>query len=97
MMSFLSFGILLRTLFEPWKQITQYAGPGSSFDIKFRVLLDNLFARAFGFVIRSGVLIFGAIATILTALFSLFAAVIWPAIPLLPFIFVLAGIWMAGS
>lgn len=89
----LSMGILLRTLFEPWKQITLYAGESAALDTKIHVLLDNLFARFFGFIIRSAVLAIGLIVLILTFVLGVVLALMWPIIPVLPIVFmVLAGI-----
>jgi hypothetical protein len=82
----LSMGILLKTLFEPWKQITLYAGQNSSVDVKFHVLLDNIFSRFFGFFVRSFVLIFGVIALGVIFVFGCFLAIAWPLIPLLPLV-----------
>jgi ammonia channel protein AmtB len=52
-----SVSILLKTLFEPWKQIKSYAGPGSSINDKIYVLFDNAFARTFGFILRINLII----------------------------------------
>lgn len=82
----LSMGILLRTLFEPWKQITLYAGQGASMEVKFHILLDNIFSRFFGFFIRSFVLFFGAVALLGVFVFGCFLAIAWPIIPLLPLV-----------
>jgi len=84
----LSMGILLRTLFEPWKQITLYSGPNAALDTKIHVFLDNVFSRVFGFIIRSGVLVFGAIACSVVFLLGLILAVMWPVVPLLPVLFI---------
>lgn len=83
----LSMGILLRTLFEPWKQITLYGGPNAALDTKIHVLLDNIFSRVFGFVIRCGVLIIGAFGSLILFIAGILLAVIWPIVPLLPILF----------
>lgn len=88
----LSIEILLKTLFEPWKQIKTYAGPNASVDLKLRVMFDNIFARFFGFIIRSFVLIFASIFLVLTAFFGLLIAIIWPIVPLLPIFFIFKAV-----
>lgn len=80
----LSMGILIRTLFEPWKQITSHSNPTDALEIKFRAWFDTTFARMVGFVIRSSVLVFGAIASVVVLLFGAVLALLWPLIPLMP-------------
>lgn len=85
----LSMGILLKTLFEPWKQITSHSGPNDSIDVKFHAWFDNLFARMIGFVIRSSVLVFGTLSVVVVVLFGTVLALLWPLVPLLPVLLVL--------
>lgn len=87
----LSLSILVKTLFEPWKQITSYAGAGSSLEQKFRAWFDNVFARIIGFIIRFFTIIFGLLATILVGIFGLILALFWPFVPLLPLILVIVS------
>lgn len=82
-------GILLRTLFEPWKQITSYSGPNDSLDVKFHVWFDNLFARSIGFVIRSFVILFGSLAIILVVIFGTVLALLWPLVPFIPLVLII--------
>ena len=88
----LSMGILLRTIFEPWKQITLYSGPNASLDTKIHVALDNIFSRVFGFIIRSGVLIMGAVGCVLLFIAGMLLAIIWPIVPVLPVVFVILAV-----
>lgn len=84
----LSMGILLGSLFEPWKQITSYSRPNSPLDVKLHVLMDNVFARIVGFIVRVSVLIFGLIACGITFIFGLVLAIAWPLVPLIPLFFI---------
>lgn len=89
----LSMGILVGTLFEPWKQITSYSGPHSSMELKMRVFFDNIFARIVGFVIRAGVLVFGILASIFVFIFGLLLALLWPIVPVTPVVLmIMAGL-----
>lgn len=88
----LSLVILLRTLFEPWKQITTYAGQDSSLDAKFRAWFDNLFARVIGFIIRMFVLLFAFLAICVVVIFGLLVAFLWPVIPLMPLGLIILGV-----
>jgi hypothetical protein len=85
-----SLPILIRTLFEPWKQITSYAPQGSSVDLKLRVLFDNFFARIIGFIIRVSVITFSVVIMLFVAIVGLLIALFWPLVPfLLPALIVL--------
>lgn len=88
----LSMGILLTTLFEPWKQITTYGGPNAALDTKIRILFDNIFSRVFGFVIRTFVLFVGSILCVLVFVFGLVLAILWPAVPLLSLFFAMLAV-----
>jgi hypothetical protein len=87
-----SLPILIRTLFEPWKQITSYAPDSSSLDLKFRVWFDNLFARIIGFVIRLGVIFFAISVIVFVAIIGLFLALLWPLVPLLMPVLIYFGV-----
>lgn len=75
-----SLGVLVSTLFAPWRQIV--ALPGRSVDEKLRASIDNLVSRTIGFFVRSGVLFVALILLLLTALIGLVIAIAWPLIPL---------------
>lgn len=75
-----SVGILLRTLFLPWRRIISY--PGAGLDAKLRAILDNLISRCVGFVVRSFVLLAVAILAIFATAIGLIQIVVWPLIPL---------------
>lgn len=69
-----------------------YSGKGSSLEQKFRVWFDNVFARIVGFVIRSATIIFGLIAIGLIAVVGFVLALLWPAVPVLPILFIVLGV-----
>ena len=77
----LSVGILLRTLFDPWKRIVTDSS-GSITD-KSRALLDNTVSRFVGFSIRFIVIISALVIEVLLVLFGIVAMVAWPLAPLL--------------
>ena len=84
--------ILLRTLFEPWKQIRSYAAPGSAINGKMQALMDNTFARTFGFIIRSNIIFYASIIAAFVAIANGVIALLWPVIPLLPLVFLIVGV-----
>lgn len=75
-----SAGLLLQTLFEPWRRIVSVGG--RSLDVKIRNAIDNLISRLVGTSVRFLVLIAAGAAILGAALFGLFVAIAWPLIPL---------------
>jgi len=83
-----SVGILLRTLFAPWRRIITY--PGSSLDAHFRAFIDNLVSRCIGFMVRMTVLFSAMLLALLVGVFGIIGCLLWP---LLPPLFVVALLW----
>lgn len=88
----LSILVLLRTLFEPWKQITSYKSGNASLEEKFRVWFDNIFARVIGFIVRMLTITFGLVALVIVFIVSLILALVWPLVPFLPILLIYLGI-----
>jgi len=86
-----SIGILLRTLFAPWKMIV--TPPGRSLDDKFRAALDNLVSRTVGFFVRIFSLISAMVLLIGALLIGAVAAVAWPFIPVLVVLSAFKGVF----
>lgn len=86
---YFSFVFLLKTLFKPWKSITD-TYPESMFDIVrvFQVLTLNLTARGVGFVVRILTILTGIVAQIALLLFFAAYGILWFLYPLL-FVFTL--------
>src|SRR4051812_2241152 len=72
-----SIPILLRTWFAPWKQITTQA----TFRNFFQAAIDNLVSRFVGAAVRTSMIVGGALMSVFTILFGLFAAIAWPLVP----------------
>ena len=82
---FFSMGSLIRTLFQPFRQISAAAASAdSSLELKFHMFIDRLVSRVVGFFSRLILLIVGSIIIILGSIFSLLALILWPVIPLAP-------------
>lgn len=89
---FFSMSDLLRTLFQPFRQISaETAASDSSLDIKFHMFIDRLISRFVGFFSRLLLLIAGTIIIIVSCVVSLALIILWPFIPLAP----IAGIILA--
>ncbi|MDR0956237.1 MAG: hypothetical protein LBM73_03885 [Candidatus Nomurabacteria bacterium] len=80
-----SIPLLLRTLFQPFRQIAADDG-GRSLQEKFSAALNKLFSRAVGAVMRIFMMIAGVIVLILLGILSLIRLVLWPLLPLLPIV-----------
>jgi hypothetical protein len=80
---FFSVGILLKTLFSPFRQISAGSVDGP-LSVKFRAFLDRLISRMIGSFIRSVTLIFGLVFMLLQLVASMVLVVFWLVVPLLP-------------
>lgn len=81
---FFSLGLLLRTLFYPFRQISAYSDDNASLPAQFRAFFDKLLSRIIGATVRIGILFAGLIAVVLEAVFGLVLTILWPFIPLAP-------------
>ena len=90
---FFSMGDLVRTLFQPFRQISAgSARADSSLDLKFHMFLDRLVSRFIGFSTRLILLIAGLLIIIVGGIVGLFLVIIWPLIPLAPIIGIVLAI-----
>ncbi len=78
-----SIGLLIRTLFAPFHQIsaneTQREAGG-----KMNMLLDKLISRTIGFIARTFTILAGIIALTLKAVLGLLQIALWPLMPVMP-------------
>lgn len=86
MMDFFSVGLLIKTLFTPFRLIDSYSSGGESLDAKMRAGIDKIIARLIGGLIRSTVLIFAIIVIFATILIDLLKIILWLSAPSLPII-----------
>lgn len=61
-LSSFSVGILLRTLFDPWKKDVIYL-QNASLDAQLKAFANNIFSRCIGFVMRFFTIIIGLVLT----------------------------------
>jgi hypothetical protein len=82
---YFSVSTLLSTLFNPFRQIS-YRPANKSLDARFHTMLENLFSRVMGAIVRT-MIIFTALLVYVLA-FPLFIAelLLWPLIPMMWFI-----------
>lgn len=84
-LDFFSVGILFRTLFDPFRQISAGAVRGSM-DVKMRAWADRTFSRVFGAFVRTLFIILGLISSTFLMIFGFLQLVLWPVVPFLPLI-----------
>ena len=91
-LDFFSVGLLFKSLFAPFRQISvgSVQGPLS---VKLRAWGDKQISRAIGAMVRLAVIGFGLLATAMMVLVALGLLVLWPLVPAMPFItfFVVMG------
>lgn len=84
-MDFFSITLLLKTLFQPFRQISAGSVDGS-IDAKMRAFADRLISRIIGAIVRTVIIIAGLIAIALHILLGLVLLIGWAFVPLLPII-----------
>lgn len=90
---FFSVGLLLQTLFNPFRQISA-APVGGAMSVQLSAFFDKLFSRAVGAVVRSGVIIVGLFMIVVRFLWMIIGVFLWLALPLLPIVGII--LWQLG-
>lgn len=90
---FFSVGLLLKTLFNPFRQISA-APVGGDLSVQLSAFFDKMFSRAIGAVVRSMVIIIGILMILLRFLWMIVGIIMWLALPLMPFIGII--LWQLG-
>lgn len=80
---FYSIGLLLNTLFSPYKQISagNVDGPIS---IRMRAFFDRSLSRVIGSIVRSSVIISGLFVMVVQTVFGIIILIAWLIVPMLP-------------
>lgn len=84
-LDFFSVGLLFKSLFAPFRQISVGRVQGS-LDTQIRAWADRQVSRAIGAAVRLVVIMVGLIAVMLTFVVSFFLLALWPFVPFVPFI-----------
>lgn len=85
---FFSIGLLIRTLFNPFRQISAGAVQGGLPE-QFRAWADRTFSRVFGAFLRSFLIIIGMVCLSIRVIYAAINMVAWLVLPAAPFI----GVW----
>jgi hypothetical protein len=83
LIDYFSFGLLLKTLFSPFRQISAGKVDGP-LEMKMRALVDKLVSRVIGGMIRIIILLVGGVSVAVQVLFGLAVLIGWALVPLLP-------------
>ena len=78
-----SVGLLLRTLFNPFRQISA-SYVDCPLPVKLRAFFDRLISRIIGAVVRTLVIFIGIIAIAVVVIFELIGVLAWLVLPVLP-------------
>lgn len=78
-----SIGLLIRTLFAPFHQISANENQREAGG-KMNMLLDKLISRTIGFIARTFTILAGIIALTLKAVLGLLQIALWPLMPVMP-------------
>lgn len=90
MYDYFSLGLLVKTLFAPFRQISAGRVRGS-FDAQFRAWIDRLVSRAVGAVVRTIVLAIGIAALAVASIIGAVVIVMWPVVPVMPVLALVNG------
>lgn len=88
-----SVGLLLRTLFAPFRQIDA-GGVRGSLDVQIKAWFGREFSRFFGAGLRTIMVATGLVGAALSAIISAIWFVVWLVLPLLPILSV--TLWLGG-
>jgi hypothetical protein len=85
-----SAGILLRTIFAPWRRIVTV--PGAGIDAQLRAFGDNMVSRFVGFTVRIFVLLTAGIMLTIVGLLAIVELVLWPLLPIIAVVLFIRGV-----
>lgn len=85
LVDYFSIGLLLKTLFAPFRQISAGQVEGA-IDVQVRAFFDRLISRVIGAVVRLGMIVIGSVTIGLGFLADGLFLVIWAFVPMFPFV-----------
>ena len=80
---FFSIGLLLSTLFAPFRQISAGGVSGSLGD-QMRGLIDQLLSRFIGLFVRLFMIVFGVVTLLVVSLWGAVVLLVWSIVPIFP-------------
>lgn len=92
-LDFFSLGLLVQTLFAPFRQISASSVRGS-FEVQVRAFFDQLISRIIGMVVRLIMIGIGSIVVLINLLMAVVLLLGWVFVPLLPIVGL--GLYLTG-
>lgn len=92
---FFSVGLLARTLFNPFRQISANSHSNGSLAEQLSAFTDRLFSRMIGAVVRTFMIVIGILVIIIRTLTAGVMILLWIILPSLPIIGVV--LWRIGE
>lgn len=82
---FFSIGLLLKTLFQPFRQISaNESDENRGIDAHFQIIIDKLISRLIGAIVRICIIVAGLILMTIEIIGGIALGILWPFVPLLP-------------
>ncbi|MDB5184190.1 MAG: hypothetical protein JWO07_871 [Candidatus Saccharibacteria bacterium] len=82
---YFSMDLLIKTLFSPFRQISAGKVDGS-LEVQLRAVVDKLFSRVIGAVVRIILLVVGCVTIALQIVLAVVVMILWVFVPLMPLI-----------
>lgn len=92
---YFSMDLLIKTLFAPFRQISSGSVDGP-LKVKLQALVDKLFSRVIGAVVRCILLVIGCVTILLQSLLAVIILAVWLVVPVLPIVGIAAAAMGAG-
>ena len=87
-----SITLLLKTLVAPYKQISAYGSGRESIQAQISDFFDKLLSRVIGMILRIMIILIGIAVILLDILVSGIAILLWPLLPIMPFVCIILTI-----
>ena len=81
---FFSLGLLVKTFFSPFRQISAYGDDNASLQQQFAQFWDKMLSRIIGAVVRFLIIIGGIVTLFVVTTVGFVLTLAWPLMPLMP-------------
>jgi hypothetical protein len=89
---FFSLGLLFKTLFHPWRRMSENYSSGLDIEAAFSSLVVNMIMRSVGFVSRAGIIIVGLLFLFAFTIIAAFAMALWLVLPVVLIILIIIAV-----